>query len=79
MLEQIEDMLEETYENLKAEVEYKDVRQYEIKIGLETRGITFEKKIIYIWNYHLTSDVNLARIKEIIDKEIILNFYKKGE
>lgn len=79
MLELIEEMLEETYENLKAEVEYKDVRQYEIKIGLETRGITFEKKIIYIWNYHLTSDVNLDNIKNIINKEIIRFYIKKGE
>lgn len=74
------ELIEETYENIEIKVEYKDIREYEITVGIEKKKVLYTKtNFIYKWNYHLTSDVNLARIKELIDKEIILNFYKKGE
>ena len=79
MLELIEEMLEETYDNLQIKVEYKDIREYAIIIGIEKKGITYETKFVYNWNYHLTNDVNLDNIKNIINKEIILFYLKKGE
>ena len=79
MLELIEEMLEETYDNLQIKAEYKDIREYAITIGIEKKGIIYEKKFIYKWNYHLTNDVNLDTIKNIINKEIIMFYIKKGE
>lgn len=79
MLELIEEMLEKTYDNLQIKVEYQDIREYAIIIGIENKGIIYETKFIYNWNYHLTNDVNLDNIKNIINKEIIMFYIKKGE
>lgn len=68
MLELIEEMIEKTYENIEIKAEYKDIREYEITIGIEKKSIIYETKIIYKWNYHLTNDVNLDNIKNIIKK-----------
>lgn len=79
MLELIEEMLEETYENIEIKADYKDIREYEITVGIEKKGIIYKTKFIYKWNYYLTNDVNLDNITNIINKEIIMFYIKKGE
>ena len=76
---EIEEKLQLKYKNLIVEVNYKDIRKYEILIKLEYKGVTYESKIEYLYNAKLTLDVNIATIENIIDNKIILSFYKKGE
>lgn len=76
---EIEDKLQEIYKNLIIEVNYKDIRKYEIVIKLEYKGVTYESKIEYLYNVKLTLDANISIIENIIDSKIILPFYKKGE
>lgn len=76
---EIEDKLQEIYKNLIVEVNYKDIRKYEIVIKLEYKGVTFESKFEYLYNAKLTLDTNISIIENIIDSKIILPFYKKGE
>lgn len=76
---EIEDKLQEIYKNLIVEVNYKDIRKYEIVIKLEYKGVTYESKFEYLYNAKLTLDANISIIENIIDSKIILLFYKKGE
>lgn len=76
---EIEDKLQEIYKNLIVEVNYKDIRKYEIVIKLEYKGVTYESKLEYLYNAKLTLDANISIIENIIDSKIILPFYKKGE
>lgn len=62
---EIEEKLQLKYKNLIVEVNYK--------------GVTYESKIEYLYNAKLTLDANISIIENIIDSEIILSFYKKGE
>lgn len=71
MEDQIEERLQESYKScIKIEVEYKDIRTYEIKINLLTNE-TLESRIIYKYNVMYTLDSNIEEIKSLIDKEII--------
>ena len=71
MEEQIQERLENDYKScLKINVEYKDIRTYEIKINLLTNE-TLESRIIYKYNVKYTLDSNIEEIKSLIDKEII--------
>lgn len=72
---EIEDKLQLKYKNLIVEVNYKDIRKYEVVIKLEYKGVTYESKFEYLYNAKLTLDANIS----IIDSKIILPFYKKGE
>lgn len=76
---EIEEKLQLKYKNLILEVNYKDIRKYEIVIKLEYKGVPYESKIEYLYNAKLTLDANISIIENIIDREIILSFYKKGE
>ena len=76
---EIEDKLQEIYKNLIVEVNYKEIRKYEIVIKLEYNGVTYESKFEYLYNAKLTLDANISIIENIIDSKIILSFYKKGE
>ena len=76
---EIEDKLQEIYKNLIIEVNFKDFRLYEIIIKLEYKDVQYESKIEYIYEGTLTIEGNLNRIVDIIDRQIILPFYKKGE
>ena len=76
---EIEDKLQEIYKNLIVEVNYKDIRKYEIVIKLEYKSVTYESKFEYLYNAKLTLDANISIIENIIDNKIILSFYKKGE
>lgn len=72
---EIEEKLQLKYKNLIVEVNYKDIRKYEVVIKLEYKGVTYESKFEYLYNAKLTLDANIS----IIDSKIILSFYKKGE
>lgn len=74
-----EEKLQLKYKNLIVEVNYKDIRKYEIVIKLEYKGVTYESKFEYLYNAKLTLDANISIIENIIDSKIILPFYKKGE
>lgn len=76
---EIEDKLQEIYKNLIIEVNFKDFRLYEIIIKLEYKGVQYESKFEYKYDASLTIDANLNTIVHIIDTQIILPFYKKGE
>ena len=76
---EIEEKLQLKYKNLIVEVNYKDIRKYEIVIKLEYKGITYESKFEYLYNAKLTLDANISIIENIIDSKIILSFYKKGK
>ena len=41
---EIENKLQEIYKNLIVEVNYKDIRKYEIVIKLEYKGVIYESK-----------------------------------
>lgn len=71
---EIEEKLQLIYKNLIVEVNYKDIRKYEIVIKLEYKGVTYESKFEYLYNAKLTLDANISIIENII-----LPFYKKGE
>ena len=60
---EIEDKLQEIYKNLK----------------IEYQGIQYESKIEYKYDASLTINANLSTIVHIIDTQIILPFFKRGE
>ena len=71
MEEELQERLEELYKScIKIDVEYKDIRTYEININLLTNE-TLESRIEYKYNVMYTFDSNIEEIKSLIDKEII--------
>ncbi len=71
MEEKLQELLENEYKScIKIEVEYKDIRTYEIKINLLTNE-TIESRIEYKYNVMYTLDSNIEEIKSLIDKEVI--------
>ena len=76
---ELEDKLQEIYKNLIIEVNFKDFRLYEIIIKIEYQGIQYESKIEYKYDSNLTIDANLSTIVHIIDTQIIIPFFKRGE
>lgn len=68
----IQDALVEYFTNIKIDVEYKDVRKYEIKLQIETMQTGF----IYIYDAHLTFDANISIIIKEIEK-CILKYYQR--
>ena len=71
MEEELQERLENDYKScIKIEVEYKDIRTYEIKVNLLTNE-TLESRIEYKYNVMYTFDSNIEEIKSLIDKEII--------
>lgn len=76
---EIEDRLQEIYKNLIIEVNFKDFRLYEIIIKLEYKGILYESKFEYKYDTSFTLDGNISTIVHIIDTQIIIPFFKRGE
>lgn len=71
MEEELQERIEQEYKScVKINVEYKDIRTYEIEIHLLTNE-TLESKIEYKYNVMYTLDSNIESIKNLIDKEII--------
>lgn len=64
---------------LEIEVNFKDFRLYEIIIKIEYQGIQYESKIEYKYDASLTINANLSTIVHIIDTQIIIPFFKRGE
>lgn len=69
---EIQDALVEHFANIKIDVEYKEVRKYEIKLQIETMQTGF----IYTYDAHLTFDANIDIIKKEIER-CILEYYKR--
>ena len=71
MEEELQERIENDYKScIKIEVEYKDIRTYEIRVNLLTNE-TLESRIEYKYNVKYTLDSNIEEIKSLIDKEII--------
>lgn len=71
MEEELQERLEQEYKScVKVNVEYKDIRTYEIEIHLLTKE-TLGSKIEYKYNVKYTFYLNIESIKNLIDKEII--------
>lgn len=80
MEEILEEKLQEIYEKLKIEVNYKEIRKYYILVTIEHNGTAYESKIEYTYDAKLTIDSNIRIIEHIIDTKILIPFYKeKGE
>lgn len=80
MAEEIEDRLQEKYENLTIEVRYSKIKTYKIIILIHlftTKGIKGKKaEFIYKWNDSATFTTNVEQISYNIERQII-NFFKK--
>lgn len=73
---EIEEKLQEKYKNIEIDVNYLDVRKYQINIKLRIEKQEYKKEIIYIWDAHYTKDVNIGSICNQIDN-FILGLYRK--
>ena len=76
---EIEEKLQEKYQNIIIEVTFKDFRVYEIVVKIEYSNTIYESKFEYKYDNSLTIDTNINTIEHIIDNKIILPFYKRGE
>ena len=76
---EIEDKLQERYKNLIINVDFEDFRIYTITIKLEYQNNIYESKIQYKYLVDLTLEANISIIEDIIDRKVIVSFYKKGE
>ena len=76
---EIEDKLQEYYQNCIIEVEFIEFRKYKILVKIETKNEILEKPIEYLWDSKLTFKANIDTIIDIINKKIIIPFYMKGE
>lgn len=79
MEQEIEEELQEIYKNLIIEVEYKDIRKYEIITKIEYQNSIYESKIQYTYDVKLTLQANTRIIEHIIDTNIIIPFFKNKE
>lgn len=73
---EIEDKLQEKYEHIKIEVNYLDLRKYQINVKIKIENQEYKKEIIHIWDAHYTRDVNIGTICNKIDN-FILEIFKK--
>lgn len=73
---EIEEKLLEKYKHLKINVNYLDLRKYQINVKIKKDTLEYSKEIIYIWDAHYTKDVNINTICNIIDN-FILKVYRK--
>ena len=73
---EIEDKLQEKYEHITIEVNYLDLRKYQINVKIRIENQEYKKEIIHIWDEHYTRDVNICTICNKIDN-FILGLYRK--
>lgn len=79
MIEEIEEYLEDNFENIKFTVKYLEKRTYLIIIELFLeKGKVIQIKQNYIWNSGITKESNLSRIRIEVNKNII-KLFMKGE
>ena len=72
----IEDKLQEIYKHIEIEVEYLDLRKYQINVKIKIENQEYKKEIIHIWDAYYTIDVNIGTICNQIDN-FILGLYRK--
>lgn len=75
---EIEDKLQEKYEHIKIEVNYLDLRKYQINVKIKVENQEYKKEIIYIWDAHYTRDVNIGTICNQIDNYILKEYRKEN-
>lgn len=73
---EIEDKLQEIYKNLIIEVNYLDLRKYQINVKIKIENQECKKEIIHIWDAYYTFDANIGDICNKIDYSI-LDLYRK--
>lgn len=73
---EIEDKLQEKYNHIEINVNYLDLRKYQINVKIKIENQEYEKEIIHIWDAHYTKDVNIGTICNQIDN-FILDLYIK--
>lgn len=73
---EIEDKLQEKYEHIIIEVNYLDLRKYQINVKIKIEDQEYKKEIIHIWDAYHTFDVNIGTISNKIDN-FILGLYRK--
>lgn len=76
---EIEDKLQEIYKHIEIEVEYLDLRKYQINVKIKIEDQEYEKEIIYIWDAYYTFDVNIGTICNQIDNYILKIFRKENK
>jgi hypothetical protein len=76
---EIEDKLQEIYKHIEIEVEYIDLRKYQINVKIKIEDQEYEKEIIYIWDAYYTFDVNIGTICNQIDNYILKIFRKENK
>ena len=76
---EIEDKLQEIYKNIEIEVEYLDLRKYQINVKIKIEDQEYKKEIIYIWDAYYTFDVNIGTICNQIDNYILKIFRKENK
>lgn len=73
---EIEDKLQEKYNHIEINVNYVDLRKYQIYVKIRIENQEYSKEIIHIWDAHYTRDVNIGSIYNKIDN-FILGLYRK--
>ena len=73
---EIEEKLQEIYKHIQIEVEYIDLRKYQINVKIKIENQEYKKEIIHIWDAQYTKDVNISTICNQIDN-FILSLYRK--
>ena len=73
---EIEDKLQEIYKNIEIEVEYIDLRKYQINVKIKIEDQEYKKEIIHIWDAYYIFDANIGDICNNIDN-FILGLYRK--
>lgn len=73
---EIEDKLQERYEHITIEVNYLDLRKYQINVKIRIENQEYKKEIIHIWDANYTKDVNICTICNQINN-FIIGLYRK--
>lgn len=68
--------IEEKYNHIEINVNYVDLRKYQINVKIKIENQEYKKEIIHIWDAHYTKDVNIGTICNQIDN-FILGLYRK--
>ena len=76
MEEEIEERLQEKYKHLQINVNYVDLRKYQINVKIRIENQEYKKEILHIWDAYYTRDVNIGTICNKIDN-FILGLYRK--
>lgn len=72
---EIEDKLQEKYNHIEINVNYLDLRKYQINVKIKIENQEIKKEIIHIWDAHYTREVNIDTICNKIDN-FILGLYR---